>query len=109
MTEVTLTRDDLASLGQRLDEVAGSFDERERFMLLAVLALAGEALQARAGEEADVSGFGASVPSVSEIVVTKTMDSSSPNLFQAACGGAGSGDPHLSESVSLNFTKIIFS
>ncbi len=105
MTDVTLTRDDLASLGRRLDEVVGGFDDRERLMLLALLALAGEALQARADEEADVSGFDreSTVPTVSEIVVTKSTDSASPNLFQAACSSGLSA-----ESLSFNFTKISF-
>jgi type VI protein secretion system component Hcp len=99
--EITLNREDMKSLGATLDQVVQTFDDRERVLLLAIIALAGEALAARAGDE--VSGFEGSAPSVSEIVVTKTTDTASPGLFESALG---SGSPQ--ESLSLNFTKISF-
>ena len=105
MSETTFTDKDIRDLGTKLDEMHHSFDDRERTLLLAIIALADEALVARQKDE--VTGFGgeASLPSVSEIVITKTTDTSSPGLFQACLGGMGSGLPQ--QSLSLNLTKFV--
>ncbi|HLN17464.1 MAG TPA: hypothetical protein VK277_12035 [Acidimicrobiales bacterium] len=102
MTDIAFDAQDLENLGRKLDELAAALDEREKTLLVAVIALANEALEARAVGE--VAGF--AMPSVNEIVVTKTTDVSSPNLFQGCLGGSQGGAP--SESLSLNFTKISF-
>jgi len=95
VTDTAFDVRDLESLGRKLDAAAQGFDERERTLLEAIVALAHEALAARAPD--DVSGFGfglpdreSSSPSLSEIVVTKTNDTSSPKLFQSALGQMGS-------------------
>ena len=48
MPEMTLTRQDMQRLGSTLDQMAQTFDERERMLLLAIVELANEALVARA-------------------------------------------------------------
>jgi type VI protein secretion system component Hcp len=100
MPEITLNREDLTNLGATLDQAVQTFDDKERTLLLAIIALAGEALAARASD--DVRGFEGNAPSISEIVVTKPTDVASPSLFVSQLGG------NPSESLSLNFTKISF-
>jgi len=95
MADLSFDGQDIDDLGRKLDQVAAGFDERERLLLVAIITLAREALAARA--EAEVTGFGA--PSVSNIVVTKDTDSSSPNLFRGCLGSP-------SQSLTLNFTKL---
>ena len=48
----------------------------------------------------------AAVPSLSEIVVTKSQDAASAKLFQASLWGEGHSRPM--ESLSLNYTKITY-
>jgi type VI protein secretion system component Hcp len=102
MPDLTLTRDDMKHLGSTLDQMAQTFDERERVLLLTIIELANEALAARA-TDSEVTAFATGTPSLSEIVVTKPTDVSSPGL---ALSQLGSDLP--SESLSLNFTKIEF-
>jgi type VI secretion system secreted protein Hcp len=57
----------------------------------------GRGITSPTGSEADREG---SLPSVSEIVVTKTQDSSSPGFFRAACGT----DPlKVAKTVQIDF------
>ncbi len=87
MTEPAFGVEDLGSLGQKLDAAARGFDEGERNLLHAIVALAYEALAARE-DEAEVSGF--LLPTVSEVEVTKSTDAASPVLFQACVTQLGS-------------------
>jgi len=59
----------------------------------------GRGITAASGSEADREG---STPSISEIVITKSNDSASPNLFRASCGTAPVGE---GKTVKIDFCK----
>jgi hypothetical protein len=100
MPAMTFTAQELSDLGVKLDEVIAGFDDRERALLAGVISLASEALESRHQDE--VVGFAS--PSPHDFVITKQLDMASPTLFQTAL--AGPSGPQ--ESLTLNFTKIIY-
>ncbi|HZE14211.1 MAG TPA: hypothetical protein VE197_00010 [Mycobacterium sp.] len=84
MTErLTFNSEDIRTLAAKLDAVTASFDEGERILLGAVIGLAKETLDGRAGGE--VEGFAG--PSIGEIVVTKHTDTASPGLSLSGLAG----------------------
>lgn len=84
--------------------MTASFDDRERALLAGVISLASEAFESRHQDE--VAGFAspAPPPQPHDFVITKQLDMASPSLFQTALGGPS--EPQ--ESLTLNFTKIIY-
>jgi type VI protein secretion system component Hcp len=100
MPEMTLTREDMQHLGSTLDQMAQTFDERERMLLLAIVELANEALVARAQQD-EVTGF--------EVIhnpfsITMRQDCASPKLYSDSLGQLGGDAPN--ESVSLSFGAL---
>lgn len=106
MSEMKFSPGDVRALAARLDDVTGSFAERERALLVAIIGLAEEALDARA--EGEVTGFAPRQRGMNAIVVTKPSDGSFPTVGGALSSFSSGGD-RPAESISFNFTKIEWS
>ena len=83
-TTTTVDAAQLQGLAERLAALDDVFDDADKVALLAVFALAGEALDARIDDKVDVAGFGAS-----HVGIQVNVPSSLPGLGDGLLGAVG--------------------